>query len=672
MSGAYLLCHPVRFMYSTRSRPSCNLALFIGDTIMMKDTCQLHYNEQIEPINQIQQLGTSDKLLITAVEKQFIKHCEGGSQMVPINACTFCIVNLPCGCIIKSSDGILPAIRADCTENTHQHETFVQYPVNLLFLSNYLSTNALQEFNGSALFDKPSKAKLPYFEIMKIRSKNVAAIEQEVFNLRKVTESVLTDNPVFASGEAYIDEPDTVLEQIVKTPYAGLSQVALVLMNIVALSVSAIAYLKGKALPIATYAAVSTGKVVQSKPINTDQQMIPVIPSEIIYDITKNEIAPQVQALPTKGAPSFAEQLHLDNKDYPASFNLHYNPTTSLFTDIDHLLYFLKPYITLLFFILALHCLKVLLRSLWLTVVHRSIILPVAMPRQQDKTRIYLRVYNTVSSVDIYITTVEMCSTSIRYLQQQGTRLRLIKPQFCHLFRGGLFATYQINSYIGLMIARPLTNVQENTSLINIPSKLWVPITSVVKLTSILRGPHHFSYCVGQTMFTYLEPEIISPSMMKTTKEELKAKLTPNCPPDNGTISEVVSQYADEDMSEEETDNEYMSPQQIYTPPRLQRQKSIGNPCDNTFMKTVKDIDVLHIKEEPKEGEPSEYDVLQVKTLADENDSNDIITSPLSNLPMTQLPPNIKRGQTFREKRRARTASGEYKTRISVYKPTNV
>ena len=74
------------------------------------------------------------KELITAVDKQFIKHCDNGGQMISIPACELCVIKLSCSCLLRSSEGMLPAIHVDCSReyNTTQN---VHYPVNLMVLS---------------------------------------------------------------------------------------------------------------------------------------------------------------------------------------------------------------------------------------------------------------------------------------------------------------------------------------------------------------------------------------------------------------------------------------------------------------------------------------------------------------------------------------------------------
>ena len=421
VGNSYRLCHPILFMYSVRTRPSCNLALHTGNTPMMKQMCARHYIEKTQPINQIQQLGSSNKLLVTATEKQFIKHCSGGSQMISIAACTFCIVDLPCGCIIKSEDGIFPAIRSGCnSDNQTEHKSVIQYPTNLLVLSDFLSDKELQEINGSTVSFHPSPLQLPPFEVRRIQSENIAAIEMNTLDLQKVTQLAIEQKPIYATGEAFIDEPETLLEQILKTPYAGLGQIALLLMNIAAIGVSAIAYLRGKTIPALAYSAVSQGREMQTMAAELPKVMI-----RTVINGQQHTLMPYLPTeLPIEGAPSFkVGQLQMRHQLDTKSFQLH--PLgKQLMTHLDHLGHFIKPYLTLIAIIIAFFIVKKILEYLWQTLKKKTFLLPITLPKHQRKTHLYLRVYNTHDCIDIYLRSTNICPAMIEYLQQSGTTLK--------------------------------------------------------------------------------------------------------------------------------------------------------------------------------------------------------------------------------------------------------
>ena len=120
-AGYPYICSPVHVMYSVRTRPSCVLALYTGNVTMMKKTCKKEYSLQ-RTQEQIFQIGQTAELLITAAEGQFIRHCSNGGQMVSIDACELCTITLPCGCILRSDEVMLPPLLDNCKNLTEYRE----------------------------------------------------------------------------------------------------------------------------------------------------------------------------------------------------------------------------------------------------------------------------------------------------------------------------------------------------------------------------------------------------------------------------------------------------------------------------------------------------------------------------------------------------------------------
>ena len=63
---------------------------------MMKHHCTRNLYQQENPDTQIYQIASTSKLLITATEGQFTMHHARGGQIIPIDACKLCVIQLPC------------------------------------------------------------------------------------------------------------------------------------------------------------------------------------------------------------------------------------------------------------------------------------------------------------------------------------------------------------------------------------------------------------------------------------------------------------------------------------------------------------------------------------------------------------------------------------------------
>ena len=74
---------------------------------MMKHHCTRNLYQQENPDTQIYQIGGTSKLLIMATDGQFIMHCVKGGQIISIDACELCVIQLPCNCYLKASSPII-------------------------------------------------------------------------------------------------------------------------------------------------------------------------------------------------------------------------------------------------------------------------------------------------------------------------------------------------------------------------------------------------------------------------------------------------------------------------------------------------------------------------------------------------------------------------------------
>ena len=140
------VCNPVKVMESLRDKPSCGLAIYLGNTAMMKTYCRRDNYEQKQPDTQVYQLDGTSELLITS--PHIIQHCQKAGQIVTIKACKLCTINLPCNCILITSTGMVLPLMNQCKTEGLRTISTIRYPVNLLVLSQILNDTKLEKYNG--------------------------------------------------------------------------------------------------------------------------------------------------------------------------------------------------------------------------------------------------------------------------------------------------------------------------------------------------------------------------------------------------------------------------------------------------------------------------------------------------------------------------------------------
>ena len=88
-------------------------------------------------------------------------HCVRGGQIISIDVCELCTIQLPCNCYLKASDGLVPPLLDKCLEEYRlENKTVKWYPVNLLVLSQILNETEMSTCNGSVVFRKKLKVDL--------------------------------------------------------------------------------------------------------------------------------------------------------------------------------------------------------------------------------------------------------------------------------------------------------------------------------------------------------------------------------------------------------------------------------------------------------------------------------------------------------------------------------
>ena len=228
LDGYPKVCNPVKII------PSCGLAIYLGNTAMMKTYCKREYYEQRQPDNQVYQLDSTSELLITAPKGQFIQHCVNASQMITIKPCKLCIIKLPCNCILRTSTRMVPPLMNQCEKDRGlKTNSTIRYPVNLLVLSQILNNTELEKYNGSVTFKVEPHIKMWDIQINRIKSDSVVGIHEIKANLDKAMNLSIQQEEIYLSPAELAHVPTTLMESIIKSDYAGPVHLLLAIMSVV-------------------------------------------------------------------------------------------------------------------------------------------------------------------------------------------------------------------------------------------------------------------------------------------------------------------------------------------------------------------------------------------------------------------------------------------------------
>ena len=78
-----------------------------------------------------------------------------------IQGCNFCILDVPCGCIVSTTDIYSPPRSSACHKNTPSKV----HTINLAVLQQFFNDSLLQNVNTNSLFENPLKIETPELKI---------------------------------------------------------------------------------------------------------------------------------------------------------------------------------------------------------------------------------------------------------------------------------------------------------------------------------------------------------------------------------------------------------------------------------------------------------------------------------------------------------------------------
>lgn len=170
---------------------SCVVALFKNDKGLIKKQCNFrvsldHISTQVKEISKTAILVYKTKLL------EF--DCETGKKMV--QGCNFCILNVPCGCAVSTTDIYLPPRLSACHKNT----TSKVHTINLALLQQFFNDSSLQDVSANSLFENPLKIETPEFKIYNHSMSTIIADDRKShLSLQKMAKAAREESVVFKS-----------------------------------------------------------------------------------------------------------------------------------------------------------------------------------------------------------------------------------------------------------------------------------------------------------------------------------------------------------------------------------------------------------------------------------------------------------------------------------------
>jgi len=192
--------------------PSCTSALFYNDKEDTHLKCNFRFlNDIIKP--SVEYIS-SDSLLVYQT-KTLAFDCPTGQQIQ--KGCSFCLIQIPCLCSIKTDSLFIPAKVGNCNNNTDI--ITIQHPVNLALIQHFFSADTYNSIMGDTKFTKPIDMTLPRIQMFNHSFTNLIAQDQKLhLSLKRIAKAAKEDKKIFTTlseplldGEIEIDNswPDT-------------------------------------------------------------------------------------------------------------------------------------------------------------------------------------------------------------------------------------------------------------------------------------------------------------------------------------------------------------------------------------------------------------------------------------------------------------------------------
>ena len=163
---------PRQLPYTPITKPSCISAIYMNQKDFVKQHCDFRYMpDKLTP--QVCPFSNKQTLLINMQRVNL--HCQFLSRIIP--GCKFCIINIPCLCVLRTPDVFIPPLLQPC-HNTSNVITKL-HPVNLILLQHLRDATQHQSFFGDTLFSASLPINLPHFNMHRYNSSSYIARDNQ-------------------------------------------------------------------------------------------------------------------------------------------------------------------------------------------------------------------------------------------------------------------------------------------------------------------------------------------------------------------------------------------------------------------------------------------------------------------------------------------------------------
>ena len=153
--------------------PSYTSALFYNDKEDTHLRCNFRFlTDNIKP--SVEYIS-SDSLLVDQT-KTLASDSPIGHQIQ--KGCSFCLIQIPCLCSIKTNSLFIPAKVSNCNNNTDT--STILHPVNLALIQHFFSVDTYNSIMGDTTFTKPFDMTLPRIQMFNHSFSNFIKIKNYI------------------------------------------------------------------------------------------------------------------------------------------------------------------------------------------------------------------------------------------------------------------------------------------------------------------------------------------------------------------------------------------------------------------------------------------------------------------------------------------------------------
>ena len=264
------ICKPLMVQVA-KSRMSCSLALFMGDSDNARKYCELDYYEMNQPDTTILPIGKG-RVILASTARDWTLACSKKSP-VYVQQCHFCIVTLNCSCALRSKDYLIPASLENCQDTTSTK--IIEYPANILAMQQLFEN--FKPINVS--LSNPTRPTptydWPVLNIQETDSSQVAQIdESRAMDLKKILSLAKSNKQIYLSKSDLPTHADTTAQHIISSPRGDIYALMWICFNIA--TAATVGYVFLKTRHIATIiTALTASHGTSALPITNGHRMSP-------------------------------------------------------------------------------------------------------------------------------------------------------------------------------------------------------------------------------------------------------------------------------------------------------------------------------------------------------------------------------------------------------------